>query len=557
MPTYIISKPYSQIAGVLFWIAALIYLPWLSLNLNHAAWWLSYPFFAAHLFTFVMVSLSIINHWRASYRTQRPQLPQLVPPVAVVVPTYSEPVAVISETVRTLLHLNYPGEIQIIISNDDQKPEQQQALLSMYYQLIAYRDSLVKTGEATPKGLYLRHSTPHKQAKAGNLNQAVQYIKQYFPHIDLILTQDADEIVFPDLLIATIGYFTQPEVAYVQTIKQSQVHPDDPFGNQDYMFYCRTAPSRDASNAMFACGSGVIWRISALDSIGGFNTWNLVEDLTTSYELLSQGWHSRYHYEALSSGLAPEDLPNFIKQRGTWALDTMRLFFWDNPLFKPGLTLPQRLQFLEIPLFYLNGLVTVLLILLTAASLLTATWPTSRDAITHAVFSIPFFLTLEIYFLSLAQHIPLHRIRQFWIGLSPVFAWATIQALINGPHKKPSYKVTRKQNLYGNYLSLVWPQLVLIGFLNITLIKTLIATPIYSTFDWGAFFWGVYLSSYFIQIIKVSWWNWSPEINYQVVVPNLSPSHIISRVRQFNPFKPQFSLNQILNQSIEIELSDQ
>jgi cellulose synthase (UDP-forming) len=276
------------------------------------------------------------------------------------------------------------------------------------------------------------------------------------------------------------------------------------------MFYCRTAPSRDADNAMFACGSGVVWRLSAVESVGGFDTWNLVEDLTTSYKLLSSGWQSRYHFEALSRGLAPEDLPNFIKQRGTWAIDTLRLFFWKNPLWQQTLTWRQKLHFLETPLFYLNGITTLLLILSGAAGLLFEAWPTTASAWEHARFGLPTFLTMEFYFLLLSDRVPFHRVRQFWVGLAPVFTVATIKALVYGPYTKPKYVVTRKNNQYDNYLHLVLPQVLLLGLLLAALLKTVIATPLYSGFDWYAVFWCLYFASYFLQIIRVAWWKWQP-----------------------------------------------
>jgi len=80
-----------------------------------------------------------------------------------------------------------------------------------------------------------------------------------------------------------------------------------------------------------------------------------VEDLTTSYELHSHGWRSFYYPHAVSIGLAPADIWGVYRQRGQWALDTMRLFVWDNPLFKRGLPWQGRMSYLVIPLTYLGA----------------------------------------------------------------------------------------------------------------------------------------------------------------------------------------------------------
>ena len=501
-----ITKPLlSRVTGSVFMLLATTYLTWLFLHLN----W-QYPifvllFFITQCFIFLSASISVVNHWKQNYRILRPQITE-APPVAIVIPTYKEPINIIKETLNSALRVNYKGELVIILTNDDTKPSQ-------VYDLQELVESLDK------KNVHLIHSIPHSEAKAGNLNQALTFIRQNYPHIDLILTQDADEIMHADILNATVGYFTNnANIAYVQTIKQSKTHKNDPFGNRDIMWYGRTAPARDADNAMFACGSGVIWRISALESVGGFSTWNLVEDLTTSYELLSKGWESAYHYEALSIGLAPEDMANYLKQRGTWALDTMRLFFFKNPLFNKGLTIKQKLHFLELPFFYLNGSFILLLVFLTVISLTFNTWPTTANATEHASFLLPSFFALEAYYISLASKIPQRRVRQYWVGLAPVFTMAVIKALVYGPNNKPTYKVTKKENTYSNYLNLVLPQIIILSIIAFAVLRIITQTPLYSNFDWAVFFWGIYQASFYIQIIKVSWWGWKPSFNI-----NLNP----------------------------------
>ena len=342
---FVDNKRWYRIPGVLFLATGFVYLSWLFFNLNIDAWYISLPFFFMHLFTYLMAIVSVINHWQSSYRTQRPMLPDPLLPVAVVVPTYREPIEIIRKTIKSLLHLSYKGQLVIVLSNDDQERLPNGSLEELMGELSKYWNDINSKVIAGERQLHLLHTSPHREAKAGNLNQAIAFLRKHYPNLDLILTQDADEIADKDLVSALVGYFSEDSnTAYVQTIKQVDVSPGDPFGNHDVMWYGRTAASRDASGAMYACGSGVMWRMSALDSIGGFSTWNMVEDLTTSYELLANGWSGKYHYEALSKGLAPEDLPNYFKQRSVWAIDTMRIFFWDNPFMKPGLTFRQRLQ---------------------------------------------------------------------------------------------------------------------------------------------------------------------------------------------------------------------
>jgi cellulose synthase (UDP-forming) len=249
------------------------------------------------------------------------------------VPTYGEPYEILEKTIVHLKKLDYPADRLYILISDD-----------------SHRDEIRRLAE-----LHQVHYNPgaRKDAKAGNLNSALEYLDEHFPQATLILTQDADEIIASSFLKKTVGYFQDPKLAFVQTPKEAFTPRGDPFGNRDRIFYDILQPGRNGSGAAFSCGSGVIWRIAALKSIGGFVTWNLVEDLTTSYFLHSAGYRSEYHNEILTAGLSPDDIPGLLKQRGTWAADTWRFFLFNNPLHRPGLSLRQRLQYFELGMFYM------------------------------------------------------------------------------------------------------------------------------------------------------------------------------------------------------------
>ena len=91
----------------------------------------------------------------------------------------------------------------------------------------------------------------------------------------------------------------------------------------------------------------------ALRDIGEFPTWNLVEDLQSGVEALRRGWDGMYLPIVGAVGQhSPEDVPNVYKQRGTWAIDTVRLIIWRG---LRGMSLRQKAQFLELLFFYLSS----------------------------------------------------------------------------------------------------------------------------------------------------------------------------------------------------------
>jgi hypothetical protein len=194
--------------------------------------------------------LNFINQFTPQNRQQHQQLPEKPPVVVAVVPTYNEPLEVLEKTILSLKALTYPEELlHIIVSDDGHNREVKKLAMqhTVHYNLGARHD-----------------------AKAGNLNSAMRYIKSNIPGAEMILTQDADELIDPSFLTKTIGYFEDPEVAFVQTPKEAITPKGDPFGVRDRIFYDSLQPGRDGAGASFSCGSGVIWRISALESIGGF-----------------------------------------------------------------------------------------------------------------------------------------------------------------------------------------------------------------------------------------------------------------------------------------------
>lgn len=397
------------------------------------------PIDLAHLLgvagTFTVMALSYVNQIAPKDNRQAPPLPAELPYVAAVVPTYGEPLDVLEGTLVALMRLDYPADRLLIVVSDDGHRESVQLL-------------------AATLGVHY-NGGPRADAKAGNLNSALDYIALAYPQATLILTQDADELIAPSFLRTIVGYFADPTLAFVQTPKDVVAPEGDPFGTRDRIFYDTTQPGRNGAGAAISCGSGVLWRLDAVRSIGGFVTWNMVEDLTTSYYLHSAGYRSEYHNERLSIGLAPDDIPGLLKQRGTWAVDTLRLFLFDNPLRKRGLTVRQRLQYLELCLSYVATAFFMPLLMLTPLVSLA----TNRFIPIEGAAMFPWVVVSVLYYATTAQggHAFLLRTWQYRVGCWPIYLRAFWIAA-RSRRAKPRYVVTRKTRQHGFYGHLLWPQ---------------------------------------------------------------------------------------------------
>ena len=400
------------------------YILWVGLVVVKNPGFQSLLFLVAETLAFLLLAVLAVDVWHLRYHHPQGLEPAAAYAVDIFVPCCGEPLEVIRTTLRAAARIAYPMA-QVYVLDDAASPQ----VAALARSLGCHYRSRPLAGE------------PLKDSKSGNLNFGLSQSQG-----ELILVLDADQVPAPDILTRLTGYFRLPRLAFVQT-KQSFFLPEgDPFYNGDEVFYDAVQLSNDQANAVISCGSGVLYRRSALMEMGGFATWNLVEDVTTSYELLSRGWKGIYFPYALTRGLAPQTLAGVYRQRFQWCLDSMRLFFWDNPLFKPGLDFRQRRHFLLIMLSYLvSGLVfpifclIPLLVYWRGDSILLGqeTWYwLLRGAYLGA--TLLMFRYLFVRGSALKQF-------KMLCGLFPVYGAATILALFYPPGRKPAYRVNNRR----------------------------------------------------------------------------------------------------------------
>ena len=429
-------------AGLAYLLASLVYVPWLFGALNHDIPWLSWPFFVANLFTLLTTFLSVANHWWRAVPDPHPLPHGAEPTVGIIIPCCGEPVGMILRTISSILRQDWPRKRMVIVVSDD-----------------GHDPALALAVQSWP---VLYHSPPPRfapgrdgAAKAGNLNSAFAMLVAEHPELRYIETRDCDdELGSNGFLRQAVGQLEHDErLAFVQSIKEAQVSAGDPFNNREAMFYRGQMLSRNAANATFPCGSGLVWRRTALEDIGLFPTWNLVEDLQSGIEALRRGWDSCYLPIVGAVGQhSPEDVPNVYKQRGTWAIDTVRLMIWGD---LRGLRLRQRMQFAELLCYYLHAF-TVLIYIPCIVFALLGYVPFQSTGVSFAAHVVPLVLATEAWLMAInrpyndrrhRQRHPIRelwRVRIIWSGLAPVFIKASIQAILGGPNRKPVYKVTRK-----------------------------------------------------------------------------------------------------------------
>ena len=400
-------------------VTGVCYLVWLYFVKNPYHPWMAGAFIAAETLCLLLFITATFTVWRLRFKPPEGLPLSAVHTVDVFVTVCGEPIEIVERTLSAVAAIEWDGEAHVYVL-DDGLSEAVEA--ETHRRGFAYR-SRRRSGDAV------------QGAKAANLNFGLSQSTG-----ELILVLDADQVAEPNILRALAGYMRFAHVGFIQSRQFYRVSAGDPFFNQDRVFYEAVQLGYDHRDNAISCGSGVLYRRKALEQAGGFAAWNLVEDLTTSYELHSRGWRSFYYPHPLSIGLAPDNIWGVYRQRSQWALDTMRLFFWDNPLFKKGLPWEGRMNYLVIPLAYLGaGFVFPFLFIIPLWTYLTGGSVLATQELHFGLFRGMYFVMMAIALRVLFRKRQAGRQFQMLVGLFPIYLVATFRALVYPPGRKPKY----------------------------------------------------------------------------------------------------------------------
>ena len=279
----------------------------------------------------------------------------------------------------------------------------------------------------------------------------------------------------------------------------------DPFVNDPQMFYDVIQRRRNRANASFCCGAGSIHRREAvmeaalrafgdsverrvlaaeeeitlesrerrvdpalMDAIRSEAVatevltpyrFHVSEDIYTSIVLHSdreRGWKSWQHPYVESKMLSPQDLLTWSIQRFKYAGGSLDIMVNDNAMFRPGLTLPQRLMYGTTFYSYLGPIWNVIFLFAPVIYLFSGIAPVSAYSNDFFVHVVPFLVMLELAMMVGTWGISGYASKASYLSFFPLGLRA-IWTVLSG--KKISFPVTPKDRQSGNFLKLVRPQL--------------------------------------------------------------------------------------------------
>jgi len=288
------------------------------------------------------------------------------PRVSLHIASYNEPPDMLIDTIRSVEAIDYPN-FEVVVVDNNTSDEATWRPVEEYC-----RDR---------PGVRFVPVDPWPGYKSGALNLALDAYTDASAEIVGVI--DADYLVDRDYLRATVGYFADPKVAFVQTPQDYRDYEGSAYFTACYdayrYFFATAMPSRNERNSIIFAGTMGLLRRPLLAEIGGWDEWCITEDAETSLRLLKAGYEGMFVSKSFGRGIMPLTFASLKSQRFRWCFGGMQilrshwrtLMPWDRST-ENRLSIGQRLDYLFGGLQWTNDLMLLLfsLVLLTMAGLL-------------------------------------------------------------------------------------------------------------------------------------------------------------------------------------------
>lgn len=191
------------------------------------------------------------------------------------------------------------------------------------------------------------------KTKAGNVNA---WLEAYgYKNYNYFVQFDIDHTPKPNYLDETLGYFQDPQVAWVQSpsvYKNLEFWTARGAAEQELIFQ---GPLQMGffgfSETPFIIGSHCTYRMEAIAEIGGFQPTRAEDHLDTVC-LALEGYHGVYVPKVLAEGDGPETFETYLGQQFAWAFSIVQVWLRYTPRMIRHMNWQQMLQFLFAQTWY-------------------------------------------------------------------------------------------------------------------------------------------------------------------------------------------------------------
>ena len=368
--------------------------------------------------------------------------------VTTIVPS-REPIELVRRTLTAMRRVRYGGgsvDVWILDEGDDPRVRAAARRLGVRHFSRHGRPEL-----NTPSGRF------RARTKAGNHNA---WRAAHGGDYDVVAQLDPDHVPRPNLLERTLGYFRDPDVAFVVA---PQVYGDSHTAAvrhgaaaQAYFFHGVVQRGGNGLGAPLLIGTNHVYRTAALAGIDGYQD-SVIEDHLTSMTLhatrnprTGRGWKGVYTPDVLAVGRAPATWGDFFSQQRRWAYGVAEIVLRHAHRLRPGLSRRQQVVYALLQSFYPSVALTwVVGTAVTVSYLLhAAAAPRLQPAVWTLLWSVSVATTLVPLLWLRRLNLAPHERRELGaaavlatLGCGPVYVAACASALLR---RGTAYRVTPK-----------------------------------------------------------------------------------------------------------------
>lgn len=392
--------------------------------------------------------------------------------------------------------------------------------------------------------------------KAGNLKNAL-----FQTESDFFVICDADTVLFPSFLENTLGYFSDENVAWVQTphwfydipthptlwgkirsligpMKSSKItaYLKDPFACEPDVFFDVIQRRRNRNGASFCCGAASIHRREAVfettlqsnqDRRQRQTLFNRVEqdacfhmskgqmlqpfrfhvseDILTSIDIHSHAdkrWKSVYHPRVEAKMLSPWSLEAWGIQRSKYARGTYDIILNHNPLFKRGMPWRIKLHYAATFYSYLAIFWMPILFFSPIFTLFTGIAPVDTYSLQFFIHLMPVLLLSELALIFGCNGHNISKGRVLSLVSFPLHIASFFHVAVGS---RMSFRSTPKTVKKSGQMRFIWPHLLLV--------ITMLMAVVYGSYAVWA---GYENYSTALLLVNLFWifWSLKPLLNF-------------------------------------------
>lgn len=310
---------------------------------------------------FLMIVLQVIvalRTWVLTYFAAQARDPVPMPPqpglrVAVlttIVPG-KEPVQLVMATLRAMKRVRHDGVLDVWLldeGNDDEVRRRCAEIGVRHFSRQGHPEWNQPSGP-------FRARTKH-----GNHNS---WRAAHETHYDVVAQMDPDHVPYPNFLERTLGYFADPDTAFV-VAPQVYANIAESFvargaAELAYIFHGIMQRGGNGRGAPLLIGTNHLYRPTAFRQIGGYQDC-IIEDHLTSMVIYSavnpitgNHWRGVYTPDILAVGEGPATYADFFSQQKRWAYGIWEIARQHSPKLLPQLPARgQRLSFFALQSHY-------------------------------------------------------------------------------------------------------------------------------------------------------------------------------------------------------------